>query len=79
LPTREDRPNAWRSVAPYLGLGTQLAVTVVLFVLLGLWLDDEWDTNPWMTVAGALVGAGAGMYNFIRAALQAGKDDREDA
>ncbi len=32
-----------RDVGPYLGLGLQLAVTIVAMVLLGSWLDKKFN------------------------------------
>jgi len=35
--------------------------------LIGGWLLDRWlGTNPWLLVAGIVVGAAAGFYEFIR-------------
>ena len=64
----------------YLHLGLQLGVTIVLFTLLGYWLDGRYDTLPWLTVGGAAFGMTAGFYNFIRATIrqeQPGHDDGE--
>ena len=64
----------------YLHLGLQLGTTIVLFTLLGYWLDGKYDTLPWWTVGGAAFGMTAGLYNFIRATIrqeQSGHDDGE--
>lgn len=45
-----------RDVGPYLGLGMQLAVTLVAFMLGGYFLDRRLETMPWLTIAGAVVG-----------------------
>jgi F0F1-type ATP synthase assembly protein I len=46
--------------------GFQLALAVLLFLGAGL-LADRWlHTRPLFTIAGVLVGLGAGMYTFLR-------------
>ncbi|MDO8581978.1 MAG: AtpZ/AtpI family protein [bacterium] len=37
--------------------GGLIAIPVVVFVLLGRWLDGRWGTKPWMTIAGFVVAA----------------------
>ncbi len=55
-----------REVGPYLGLGLQLAVTIVAMVLLGSWLDKKFDTGYVFTLIGGIVGISAGIYNLIK-------------
>ena len=51
------------------GVGIDFGVSVVVFFLLGSWLDAKWSTSPWMRVAGAGFGVVLGMYLLIRQAL----------
>ncbi len=55
-----------RDVGPYLGLGLQLAVTIVAFVLLGSWLDKKFSQNYIFTLIAGVFGIGIGLYNLIR-------------
>lgn len=55
-----------RDVGPYLGLGLQLAVTIVAFVLIGSWLDDKFSQNYIFTLIAGVFGIGIGLYNLIR-------------
>ncbi len=55
-----------RDVGPYLGLGLQLAVTIVAFVLIGSWLDDKFSKNYIFTLIAGVLGIGIGLYNLIR-------------
>jgi F0F1-type ATP synthase assembly protein I len=49
------------AAGPYLGLGLQLAGTMVVYILLG-YLADRWlGTDPWLLLAGA----GLGMLAFF--------------
>jgi F0F1-type ATP synthase assembly protein I len=55
-----------RDVGPYLGLGLQLAVTIVAFVLIGSWLDNKFYQNYIFTLIAGVLGIGIGLYNLIR-------------
>jgi ATP synthase protein I len=59
----------YKEIGPYLGLGTQLAATIVLMFFLGRWLDGKFETEPLFTILFAFLGGFAGIYNFIRAVL----------
>jgi len=50
--------------------GFQLAFAVLLFLGAGLLVDRWLKTRPLFTIAGALVGLGAGMYALIRRAME---------
>ena len=55
-----------RDVGPYLGLGLQLAVTIVAFVLIGSWFDKKFSQNYIFTLIAGLFGIGIALYNLIR-------------
>ena len=71
-----DFTSTYREVGPYLGLGTQLAVTIVLMFFLGRWLDGELETSPLLTICFSFLGGFAGIYNFIRAVLNLNKRNK---
>jgi ATP synthase protein I len=58
--------RAVREAGPLLGIGTSLAVSVLLGVLLGRWADGHWGHEPLFTLLGAIVGLALGMYGFVR-------------
>ena len=62
--------KAFRSAGPLFGSGIQLAAAVAVFFFIGRWLDDKFGTSPWLMLTGAVVGAGGGMYKFIKTALE---------
>jgi ATP synthase protein I len=66
--------NFNKDIGPYLGLGLQLAVTVTAMVFLGIWLDEQFETKPILTIVLAFFGVFAGMYTFIKSVLKAGND-----
>lgn len=58
--------KSFREVGPYLGLGLQLAVTIVVMVLAGSWLDNKFNTGNWLTLIFGIIGIWAGIYNLIK-------------
>lgn len=55
------------------GLGFEFAAGVAGTTLIGLWIDRHYDSQPWGTLVGAVIGLVGGMYNMIRAALAQGR------
>ena len=51
-----------RASGQYMGLGLTWALSVLLFLGGGWWLDSKLGTRPFLLIAGAFVGAGAGFY-----------------
>jgi ATP synthase protein I len=53
------------------GLAYAAAISLFAAVVAGLglgWLLDRWlGTGPWLLIAGLVLGAAAGFYEFIRA------------
>ena len=57
---------SFREAGPYMGLGIQLAVSMVLFTLGGYLLDKWLQTTPWLTIAGAVLGMVAVFAYLVR-------------
>jgi ATP synthase protein I len=55
-----------RDSAPYLGMGTTLAVTVLLGIGGGYWLDSRFGTKPWFLLLGGVLGLGLALYQFFK-------------
>lgn len=66
----------YKEAAPLLGLGLQLAVTVVVFVFVGRWLDNKFEKTPLFTIVMASLGIFAALYSFIKKALNTEKSDK---
>ena len=49
-----------------MGLGLQFAVSILLCLYLGQWLDKKLGTAPWLLLLGVFVGAGLGFYSMYR-------------
>lgn len=75
-PKNEDdgeKSKKFQDLGNYLGLGLQLAVTVVVMVFLGIWLDEKFVTGPWLTVFCSFLGIFAALYSFIKTVLKSDK------
>ena len=69
--------GTYRELGPYLGLGTQLAASIVVMLFIGKWLDGVFGIFPVLTIAFALLGGGAGIYSVIKTALEMNKKKNE--
>ena len=49
-----------------LAAGTELAVTVLIGLGGGYWLDSVCGTGPWLTVLGAMAGMTLALYRLIK-------------
>jgi len=67
----------YKEVGPYLGIGLQLAATVVLMFFLGRWIDSAAGTDPAFTLIFAVLGIAAGLYNFIKTVITLSKTENE--
>ncbi len=65
--------NLFKDYAPYLGLGIQLAATIVLMVFLGIWLDGKFESSPYLTLVFSFLGIFTGMYHFIKSVTRLDK------
>lgn len=70
--------DTYRTIGPYLGLGTQLAATIILMFFLGRWLDEVLDTSPILMIVFSFVGCFASIYNFIKTVLNLNKKNKID-
>lgn len=52
--------------ADMMGAGIQLAVSIVVFLYAGRWLDTQLGTSPFMLLLGVFVGFGASFYSIYR-------------
>ncbi len=53
-------------IGPYMDLGMQMAIAVLLGTALGYWLDSKLCTRPLFIIIGVLLGATAGFMNIYR-------------
>lgn len=63
----------YQDVGPYLGLGFQLAASIVIMLFIGYWLDGKLSLYPLLTILFALFGGAAGLYSVIKTVLELNK------
>jgi ATP synthase protein I len=67
-----------QSVGPFLALGLQLAITVVVFFFIGKFADEYFGTAPWLMISAILVGVVGGLIKFFRTVIElSDKEERE--
>ena len=69
-PRTPDEDSGWqrtlRDSAPYIGIGSSLAASILVFVWGGHWLDDRYGTEPRYFLIGAGLVLLAAFYHFYR-------------
>ena len=63
-----DFGRVLREAAPYLGMGSALAVTVGLAFALGYWLDGLMGTKPALSLVFGSLGIIIALFHFVRTA-----------
>jgi F0F1-type ATP synthase assembly protein I len=70
--------SIYKELAPYLALGTQMAVTVCLLGLGGWWFDRSMNTSPIGLILGLLFGSTVGLVQFFRSVGQLSRKPPEE-
>lgn len=66
----EQEPSGSFSPLSYVGLGFELALSLVLFMYAGHKLDGWLGTEPWLLMGGGLLGIAVGFYGLMRRLLK---------
>ena len=75
---RQDRKAFFRELGKYSALGLEMALSVVIGMGIGYYLDRWLGTGPWLTVIWIGLGFAAGVRSLYRAAVRSGKDLERD-
>ncbi|QDV16114.1 Putative F0F1-ATPase subunit (ATPase_gene1) [Gimesia panareensis] len=54
-----------------------VSLEMALPAFLGHWLDEKWNTSPWLTAVGALLGFACGMAHLLQMAKEAERKERK--
>jgi F0F1-type ATP synthase assembly protein I len=70
---------AWRSVGDLAGIGVAMALSIVIGLAAGYYLDRWLGTGPWLTLSGLGFGIAAAFVSLFRAVRAAERrlDDSE--
>jgi len=71
------QPTVWQAAGQYAGYGLTWALSTLLFLLGGWWVDGKLGTTPLLTILGAFVGAGAGFYSLYQHLVVESRERRE--
>lgn len=66
--------SSMREAGPYFGLGIEITISMVFFLLLGYFADGWFGTSPWLLITGivlSVVATGATLYRVVREMDQA--------
>ncbi len=72
------RKSAVSGSAAYAGAGLQFAVSLLVSLFLGQWLDRRLGTDPWLMMLGVFLGGGAGFYAMYRRLMAAQARDEAE-
>jgi F0F1-type ATP synthase assembly protein I len=65
--TPKQSSDAALEFGRFAGLGLRFVVIVVLFGLLGWWIDGRFGTSPWLLVVGIVAGSALAFFSILRA------------
>lgn len=69
---------AYRAASPYLSLGIQFVVIILVCLFAGKWVDERFATSPLFILVGAGLGIVGGFYHFFKAVMAWGKKSGDD-
>jgi ATP synthase protein I len=71
---KQDRKELFRELGRYSALGLEMAISVVIGLAIGYYLDKWLGTSPWLTIVWIGLGFAAGVRSLYRSAVQSEKD-----
>ncbi len=61
--------------AEYIALGTNIAASMIVPVVIGIYVDKRWNLSPWGVIIGALCGFGALISIVMKLAAKTGRTE----
>jgi ATP synthase protein I len=71
----------WEAALRFIGVGWFIAISILLGVLGGLWLDNKFGTKPILVIVGLIFGLAVAFYGVYRMLLPLirSKRDKENS
>ena len=66
MKNEDQKDPLWLTFGIYGAVGFQLAIAVVGGWFLGNYLDQRWQSSPWLALSGLVIGFVGGLVNLIR-------------
>lgn len=63
----------WKGLTSYGTIGLEFALSVLLMLFAGHWLDGKLDSHPWFALSGMALGAAAGARSGYRTLQRANR------
>jgi F0F1-type ATP synthase assembly protein I len=70
-PPRAGEADGGSSITQFAGVGLQFALSILVFLYAGQWLDRKLGTAPWLLLVGVFVGGAASFYSMYRKLMAA--------
>ena len=64
---RKKTSGIWKD-AKYAGVGIEFGISIAIGYVIGDWVQDRWDFEPWGMFGGVLLGFASGLRRLIRIA-----------
>lgn len=77
---KKEEPSSFSRVARLSGIGMQIAGTILVFALIGRWLDGKYPSDKkWFTIGLVLFATVMSIYNVLRQVnkMNQEEDDRK--
>ncbi|MCG8684720.1 MAG: AtpZ/AtpI family protein [Desulfobacterales bacterium] len=71
----KDKGKTFRELGYFASLGMSVALSIVIGLAIGYWLDKKFDTQPVLLLVGLGFGIAAGFSNIIKAGQKSRKID----
>src|SRR5215208_4468851 len=70
-PPRAGEADGGTSITQFAGVGLQFALSILVFLFAGQWLDRKLGTAPWLLLVGVFVGGAGSFYSMYRRLMAA--------
>jgi len=70
-PPKAEGADGGTSITQFAGVGLQFALSILVFLYAGQWLDRKLGTAPWLLLAGVFVGGAGSFYSMYRKLMAA--------
>ena len=74
----DNRRGTGQVVFAHITIGLQLAITILIFVLAGNWLDQRFKKSPLFLVIFTALGMGIGFYHLLKELQVEEKKDKNN-